>query len=95
MSIANEPLQFITYGEVADATVDLPITTSKPAPSVPRRVQAERTLPEDLMRPHPGSRPGSIDIELGTGVRLSVDSYVNEKALARVLRALQEVPCSR
>jgi hypothetical protein len=95
VSIASEPLQFIAYGEVADATVELPVTASTPAPSVPRRVQAERPLPEDLMRPHPGSRPGTIDIELGTGVRLSVDSYVNEKALARVLRALQEVPCSR
>lgn len=94
-SIASEPLQFITYGEVVDATGDLPVAASTPAPVAPRRVEAERPLPEELMRPHPGSRPGSIDIELGTGVRLSVDSYVNEKALARVLRALQEAPCSR
>ena len=93
ISIASEPLQFIAYGEVADATVAPPATT--PAPSVPRRVQAERPLPEEVMRPHPGSRPGSIDIDLGTGVRLSVDSYINEKALAQVLRALQDVPCSR
>ena len=34
--------------------------------------------------------PGGIDIDLASGVRLSVDSYVNEKALARVLRALRE-----
>ena len=50
---------------------------------------------DDLVRPHPGQRPGGIEIALPTGVRLSVDSYVNEKALARVLRALQEAPCSR
>ena len=43
---------------------------------------------EDVIRPHPGARPGGIDIDLASGVRLSVDSYVNEKALARVLRAL-------
>jgi transposase len=94
-SIASELLQFIAYGEVTDAIGDLSVAPSMPTPSVTRRVQAERPLPEDLMRPHPGSRPGSIGIELGTGVRLSVDSYVNEKALARVLRALQEAPCSR
>ena len=94
VSIASEPLQFIAYGEVANATVEVPVAAPTPAPSVPRRGQAERPLPEDLMRPHPGSSPGSIDIDLGTGVRLSVDSYVNEKALARVLRALQEAPCS-
>lgn len=93
-SIASEPLQFIAYGELADQTKDVSAAPT-PAPAVPRSVQAERPLPEDLMRPHPGSRPGSIDIDLGTGVRLSVDSYVNEKALARVLRALQDVPCSR
>lgn len=36
-------------------------------------------------------RPGGIDIDLRNGIRLAVDSYVNEKALARVLRALREV----
>lgn len=47
--------------------------------------------PEDLIRPHPGARPGAIDIDLPSGVRLSVDNYVNEKALARVLRAFRDV----
>jgi transposase-like protein len=100
-SVASEPLQFISYGEVTDAVVDVPATTtppavvSAPAPPVARRVRNERPSTDELIRPHPGSRPGSIDIELATGVRLSVDSYVNEKALARVLRALQDVPCSR
>ena len=93
-SIASGPLQLIAYGKVADRTGDRPIAA--PISTVPpHSLQAERPLPKDLMRPHPGSRPGSIDIDLGTGVRLSVDSYVNEKALARVLRALQDVPCSR
>lgn len=100
-SVASEPLQFISYGEVTNALVDVPATTtqpaavSAPAPPVGRRVRTERPAFDDLVRPHPGSRPGAIDIELATGVRLSVDSYVNEKALARVLRVLQDVPCSR
>jgi transposase-like protein len=100
-SLASEPLQFISYGEVTNAVVDIstvatsPAVVSAPPPPVARRVRSEQPATDELIRPHPGSRPGAIDIELGTGVRLSVDSDVNEKALARVLRALQDVPCSR
>lgn len=32
---------------------------------------------------------GTIDVTLPSGVQLSVDSFVNGKALARVLRALE------
>ncbi len=92
--IASEPLQFITYGVVADAASPEPVVALAPATPVERKSAAparEATLaPDDLVRPHPGSRPGGIDIDLASGVRLSVDSYVNEKALARVLRALRE-----
>lgn len=89
-SIASEPLQFIPYGVVTDAVLAEPGTalrpaTPAPAPAKPSPPAAPK---EDLVRPHPGARPGGIDIDLPTGVRLSVDSYVNEKALARVLRAL-------
>jgi transposase len=35
------------------------------------------------------ARACSIDIALANGARLSVDSFVNEKALARVLRAMK------
>jgi transposase len=35
------------------------------------------------------SRVGGIEIDLPSGVRLRVDSFVNEKALSRVLRALK------
>ncbi|WP_255325992.1 MULTISPECIES: hypothetical protein [Sphingobium] len=31
---------------------------------------------EELARPHPGARPGEIGIDLPSGVRLSVDSYL-------------------
>jgi transposase-like protein len=94
-SIASEPLQFIPYGVVADAATTEPDTTLAPAtlalPSA--KPSSLATATEDLVRPHPGSRPGGIDIDLPMGVRLSVDSYVNEKALARVLRALGHASC--
>ena len=100
---AAEPMQFIAYGAL-DGSPALPPATMmvSPAPApapvpAPRPVR-EPVAPEprdddaaldELVRPHPGSRPGSIDIALRTGVRLSVDSYVNERALTRVLRALK------
>ena len=92
VSIASEPLQFIPYGVVTDAAVAEPVMALTPVPTTPAPAPAKPSPPatatEDLVRPHPGARPGGIDIDLPTGVRLSVDSYVNEKALARVLRAL-------
>lgn len=36
-------------------------------------------------------RPGSIEIALPNGTRISVDASVNEKALSRVLRAMNEL----
>ena len=90
VSIASEPLQFIPYGVVTDAVPTEPsmaLMPATPAPA-PAKPSPSAAPAEDLVRPHPGTRPGSIDIDLASGVRLSVDSYVNEKALARVLRAL-------
>lgn len=84
--LASEPLQFIAYGSVPE-TSGSTFVTAPPPPGPP----AQTPAPEDLMRSHPGARPGAIDVELPGGVRLSVDSYVNEKALARVLRALRDV----
>lgn len=85
--IASEPLQFISYGVVPEsagsAVAPTPATSSPPS--------LAPTPAEELVRPYPGARPGAIDIDLPSGVRLSVDSYVNEKALARVLRALRDV----
>ncbi len=92
--IASEPLQFIPYGVVADVAPPEPVVALAPATRVQRRSAAPARevtpAPDELIRPHPGSRPGGIDIDLTSGIRLSVDSYVNEKALARVLRALRE-----
>ena len=98
-SLASEPLQFIAYGEVADAVAAppaLPAVASPPIavpPAPVSRAREDRPLDDDLVRPHPGARPGAIAIDLTTGVRLVVDSYVNEKALARVLRGLREASC--
>jgi transposase len=88
--IASEPLTFISYGTVPQGAV----ATVSPA-SPPARPDPVPTMPpmaEELPRPYPGARPGEIGIDLPSGIRLSVDSYVNEKALARVLRALRDIP---
>ena len=70
---------------VAHVALAMPVERKSAAPA-----REATPAPDDLVRPHPGGRPGGIDIDLASGVRLSVDSYVNEKALARVLRALRE-----
>ena len=86
-AIASELLEFIPYGSIMTTepapTPPMPEPRKQPAPSCP-------PMSEELVRPHPGARPGTIDIDLPSGVRLSTDSYVNEKALARVLRALRD-----
>lgn len=91
-AIAAEPLEFISYGAVVAAgpVNDAPVPDRHTHRS-PDSVPLTPTPAEELVRPHPGARPGTIDIELRSGVRLAVDSYVNEKALARVLRVLRDV----
>lgn len=86
--IASEPLTFISYGAVPEGAI-----ATVPAAQPPARPDPVSTMPvmEELTRPHPGARPGEIGIDLPSGVRLSVDSYVNEKALARVLRTLRDI----
>ena len=89
MAIASEPLGFISYGAVVAAE---PVSDARQSEQHTRRSPPLMPTPaEALVRPFPGARPGVIDIELRNGVRLGVDSYVNEKALARVLRALRDV----
>jgi transposase len=87
--IASEPLTFISYGAVPQGAVATvppapPPVRPDPAPAIP-------TMAEELIHRQPGARPGEIGIKRPSGVRLSVDSYVNEKALARVLRTLRDV----
>ncbi|OAN61552.1 IS66-like element accessory protein TnpA [Sphingomonas sp. TDK1] len=91
--LTSEPLQFVPYGEVASGSAAEPLAAlrdTEVAASSRATARETRTTQEELIRPNPGLRPGGIDIDLPGGVRLSVDTYVNEKALARVLRALRE-----
>jgi transposase len=46
-----------------------------------------RELPQPRQRGE--SRAGAIEIALPNGARVSVDAFVNEKALSRVLRAMR------
>lgn len=89
-SISSEPLQFVSCGVVTDDLSAEPHMTL--TPPMHSAAPAKRPPPAaDLVRQHPDTRPGGIEINLASGVRLSVDSYVNEKALARVLRTLRDV----
>jgi len=87
--VAGEPLAFISYGAMTEG--DLVAVPSAPPSVRSTPVPAAPATAEELIRPHPGARPGAIDIDLPSGVRLSVDSYVNEKALGRVLRVLRDI----
>lgn len=90
-AIAREALEFIPCGQFVEATAISSATAiipEGPEPSV------GPLAPDGAASAPPGPpRAGTIAIELGNGARLTVDSFVNEKALARVLRALKAVPC--
>jgi transposase len=87
--IASEPLTFISYGAVPEGAVAT--VPAAPPPARPDPVLTTPVITEEPTCPHPGARPGEIGIDLPSGVRLSVDSYVNERALARVLRTLRDI----
>lgn len=96
---ASEPQSFIRYGEIAETPSAVQIEPARvtspavaPQPKHAPVVQPLIAATHDVVRPHPGDRPGSIEIALTSGERLTVDSYVNEKALNRVLRALRGLP---
>jgi transposase len=98
--LTSEPLQFLPYGAVASGSATEPTAVAfqhdEPAGAPPRAAARETgTTQEELIRPNPSLRPGGIDIDLPRGVRLSVDSYVKERALARVLRAMRETDMAR
>ena len=68
-------VEFVPLGVLGDAAHATPAMMSPPDP--PRSRQ-------------PGeSRAGAIEIALPNGNRVSVDAFVNEKALSRVLRAMK------
>ena len=58
----------------------------------PRRGPALLAAPEPTPAPEPPpaeGKGGSIEITLPNGARVSVDAFVNERALSRVLRAVK------
>lgn len=90
-AIARDALEFVPCGQFVEATA---ITSA--AAIIPERPETSvGPLVADVAASPPPEPPraGTIAIELGNGARLTVDSFVNEKALARVLRALKAVSC--
>jgi transposase len=68
-------VEFVPLGVFGEADSVAPAMRPAPVPPRPRQ---------------PGeSRAGAIEIALPNGSRVSVDAFVNEKALSRVLRAMQ------
>jgi transposase len=72
-----EPLEFVPIGVFGRSTGEVPKLTA-----------ANYDLPQ--AGPTHRDRVGIIEIELSGGARVSVDAFVNEKALARVFRTLKD-----
>jgi transposase len=68
-------VEFVPLGVFGEAGNAEPPMLPSPEPPRPR-LAAE-------------SRAGAIEIALSNGARVSVDAFVNEKALTRVLRAMK------
>jgi transposase-like protein len=79
---APETVEFVPVGLIEGSSLAGPAM----------RAPAE---PEPVQQPPAGMcKAGSIEIALPNGARVSVDAFVNEKALTRVLRAMQGVAWS-
>jgi transposase len=74
---ASEATAFIPLGVVGGAVAREPAMLAAPQPQQARHSQL-----------HDGAA-GAIEIALPNGARVSVDAFVNEKALGRVLRAMK------
>jgi transposase len=72
---APELVEFLPIGVLGPTAAESPAVLTAPEPSATSRDQDERA--------------GTIEIALPSGARVSVDAFVNEKALSRVLRALK------
>jgi transposase len=80
----GDAVEFVPIGVFGRAADEGPGLLAAPAAMAAEELRSAR--PADLSM---GSRPGVIEIDLPTGVRLRVDAFVNEKALSRVLRAMK------
>jgi transposase len=76
---APENVEFIPIGLIDGPALAGP---AMPAPPDPEAAQQPAA---------PVCKSGSIEITLPNGARVSVDAFVNEKALSRVLRAVRGV----
>jgi transposase len=74
---ATPPPAFIPLGVVGGSSARAAVMSTPSEPHPPR-----------LMRGNDSSA-GGIEIVLPNGARVSVDAFVNEKALSRVLRAMK------
>ena len=74
---AQEPLTFVPVG-----VVGAPVRPGAAMLAAPDPQTAPQPVPSEV-------RAGGIEIVLANGVRLSVDTFVNEQALSRVLRAMK------
>ncbi len=74
---AVEPVTFVPLGVVGGVGQEIPALLPSPEPQRPPLVRAG------------DSGAGAIEIALPNGARISVDAFVNETALARVLRAMK------
>ena len=72
-----EPVSFVPLGVVGGVGHEMPALLPSPEPQRPTLVRAG------------DSGAGAIEIALPNGARISVDAFVNETALARVLRAMK------
>jgi hypothetical protein len=101
---ASTPMQFVAFGDIdaiaPQMTIASPAISTRSMRNAAHSVveaagRTNQNLPQAdqaaMLLPHPGGAPGTIAIAFGSGLRVSVDSYVNEKALARVLRTLKVI----
>ena len=94
-----EPLHIVPYGMVADlqstmadassGTSAHPLEPDPPSYAPASRRRAAGAARAGRETAHPDPKPGGIQVDLPSGVRLVVDAHVSEKALARVFRALR------
>jgi transposase len=76
----SEPIAFVPLGVVGHADDGGPALLAAPQAARPGEPPERRGS---------GDRVGMIELDLPTGARLRVDAFVNETALARVLRAMK------
>jgi transposase len=68
-------MEFVPLGVIGPTDDEHPAMLTPPVPEQPRSGMTERV--------------GGIEVELPNGARIRVDAFVNEKALARVFRAMK------